>query len=49
MTAAQITAALGSSATTVGAIVMFDEPTESITDYASYSLKVNGSELPGGH
>jgi hypothetical protein len=49
MNAAQIASALGTTATTVGAIVMYDEPTESITDYASYTLTVNGAVQPGGH
>jgi hypothetical protein len=30
----------GSRADFVGAIVMYDEPTESITDYAPYTLTV---------
>src|SRR5215210_2818683 len=32
----------------VGAIVMYDEPTETIGDYAPYSLTVNGVKQPGG-
>jgi hypothetical protein len=32
----------------VGAIVTYDEPTESITDYARYSLWANGVLQPGG-
>jgi hypothetical protein len=32
----------------VAAIVTYDEPTESITDYAPYTLKVNGVTQPGG-
>ena len=32
----------------VGAIVMYDEPTEQITDYAPYRLTVNGATQPGG-
>jgi hypothetical protein len=32
----------------VAAIVSYDEPTESITDYAPYNLKVNGMTQPGG-
>jgi hypothetical protein len=32
----------------VGLIVMYDEPTESINDYAPYTLKVNGVTQPGG-
>lgn len=36
------------NATHVGAIVMYDEPTESISQYAPYSLRVNGVLQPGG-
>ncbi len=32
----------------VGAIVMYDDPTESTNDYARYSLVVNGVTQPGG-
>ena len=32
----------------VGAIVMYDEPSESIAKYAPYSLTVNGVVQPGG-
>ena len=32
----------------VGAIVMYDDPTESTTDYARYTLAVNGVTQPGG-
>jgi len=32
----------------VAAIVMYDDPTESSTDYARYSLVVNGATQPGG-
>jgi hypothetical protein len=35
-------------ADTVAAIVMYDEPTESIFDYAPYALRVNGVLQPGG-
>ncbi|HYY74736.1 MAG TPA: choice-of-anchor J domain-containing protein [Gaiellaceae bacterium] len=35
-------------ATFVGAIVMYDEPTESVSQYAPYSLEVNGVLQPGG-
>ncbi len=39
----------GNDATNVvGFIVMYDEPTESIDDYAPYTLKVNGVTQPGG-
>jgi hypothetical protein len=33
---------------TVAILVMYDEPTESITRYAPYTLKVNGVVQPGG-
>jgi hypothetical protein len=39
---------LGIHATTVGAIVTQDDPTESTTQYARYSLRVNGVLQPGG-
>jgi hypothetical protein len=39
---------LGKDAETVAMLVMYDEPTESITRYAPYSLKVNGVLQPGG-
>ena len=32
----------------VGAVVMYDEPTEQVTDYAPYRLTVNGVLQPGG-
>jgi hypothetical protein len=32
----------------VGAIVMYDEPTELVTDAAPYALRVNGVLQPGG-
>jgi hypothetical protein len=32
----------------VSAIVTYDEPTESISQYARYQLKVNGVLQPGG-
>ncbi|HKI23202.1 MAG TPA: hypothetical protein VKA24_07265 [Gaiellaceae bacterium] len=38
----------GARADFVGAIVTYDEPTESITDYAPYTLMVNGVTQPGG-
>jgi hypothetical protein len=34
--------------TVVAAIVMYDEPTEQIGQYAPYTLKVNGVKQPGG-
>jgi Immune inhibitor A-like, MAM domain len=39
---------VGNEADLVGAIVTYDEPTESITDYARYSLWANGVLQPGG-
>ena len=39
---------IGNQAETVGAIVMYDEPSESISKYAPYTLKVNGVVQPGG-
>jgi len=39
---------IGNQAATVGAIVMYDEPSESISKYAPYTLKVNGVVQPGG-
>ena len=39
---------LGRDAETVAVLVMYDEPTESISRYAPYSLKVNGVLQPGG-
>lgn len=47
-TAAAIQSFLGTSATTVGAIVMQDDPTETVTDSAGYALTVNGVVQPGG-
>lgn len=39
---------LGKEAAMVGAIVMFDEPSESLARYAPYTLEVNGVVQPGG-
>jgi hypothetical protein len=39
---------LGDDGKLVGAIVMFDEPTESVTRSAPYVLKANGVTQPGG-
>jgi hypothetical protein len=36
------------NADVVGAIVMYDEPTEQVADYAPYRLTVNGVLQPGG-
>jgi immune inhibitor InhA-like protein len=48
LNAAAIQSALGTTATTVGAIVMQDDPSETITDEAHYTLTVNGTVQPGG-
>ena len=48
LTGARLNTALGKSATTVAALVMQDDPTESVTQYARYSLTVNGVTQPGG-
>jgi hypothetical protein len=45
--AASIQAVLGTTATTVGALVMYDEPTESILAQAPYTLMLHGSPAPG--
>jgi hypothetical protein len=39
---------IGKKADVVAALVMYDEPTESINQYARYTLKVNGVTQPGG-
>jgi hypothetical protein len=39
---------LGKHSTVVGAIVMQDDPTESVTQYARYTLRANGVLQPGG-
>ncbi|HEU4942283.1 MAG TPA: hypothetical protein VFT18_03400 [Gaiellaceae bacterium] len=39
---------LDERAESVGAIVIFDEPTETVTDSAPYALRVNGVLQPGG-
>jgi hypothetical protein len=39
---------IGDEADVVGAIVTYDEPTESIEKYAHYELRVNGVLQPGG-
>jgi hypothetical protein len=44
----QLRRLLGEGAKVVGAIVMYDEPTEQIRDYAPYRLTVNGVLQPGG-
>jgi hypothetical protein len=44
----QLRSLLDSSADVVGAIVMYDEPTEQVAAYAPYRLRVNGVLQPGG-
>jgi hypothetical protein len=44
----QLRRLLDSNADVVGAIVMYDEPTEQVADYAPYRLTVNGVLQPGG-
>ena len=39
---------IGEKANVVAALVMYDEPTESINQYARYTLKVNNVVQPGG-
>jgi hypothetical protein len=39
---------IGDDADVVGAIVTYDEPTESIEKYAHYALHVSGVLQPGG-
>ncbi|MGY2874119.1 hypothetical protein ACVW00_001309 [Marmoricola sp. URHA0025 HA25] len=39
---------LGRQATVVGAIVTQDDPSETVTQYARYTLKANGVTQPGG-
>jgi hypothetical protein len=39
---------ISSNADVVGAVVMYDEPTEDVTRYAPYRLAVNGVFQPGG-
>lgn len=48
MSAADVASALGTTATAVGAIVMYDEPTETVGDQATYTLQLNGGVMPGG-
>ena len=48
LTGAQLKKALGYGSQLAGAIVTFDEPTESITKYARYTLAVNCVVQPGG-
>jgi hypothetical protein len=44
----KIRSLIGTQAELTGAIVTYDEPTESINDYARYSLWANGILQPGG-
>jgi hypothetical protein len=44
----QLRRLIGDESDLVGAIVMYDEPTEAITRYAPYQLRVNGVLQPGG-
>ena len=44
----QLRKVLGTKAGIVSALVMADDPSESLTKYAGYSLKVNGKLQPGG-
>ena len=39
---------VGNQTDIVGAVVTYDEPTESILQYARYELKANGVVQPGG-
>jgi hypothetical protein len=44
----QLRQLLRSNPDVVGAVVMYDEPTEQVTDNAPYRLTVNGVLQPGG-
>ena len=48
LTGGALRSLIGNRAAMVGAIVMYDEPSESIATYAPYTLKVNGVVQPGG-
>jgi hypothetical protein len=48
MSDADLEAALGTDAETVAALVMQDDPTESVRKYAGYELRVDGVLQPGG-
>lgn len=48
LTGARLNEALGKQATTVAALVMQDDPTEGVTQYSRYTLKINGVTQPGG-
>lgn len=45
---ADLDAAIGDTAETVGVLVTYDEPTEGVNQYAPYTLEVNGEKQPGG-
>ena len=45
---ADLTAAIGDATTTVAALVMMDDPTESLAKQGRYTLTVNGVTQPGG-
>ena len=44
----QLRSLVGNQTDIVGAVVTYDEPTESILQYARYELKANGVVQPGG-
>jgi hypothetical protein len=48
LSGAELDEAIGESAETVAAIVTYDEPTETVGQYAPYALNVNGTRQPGG-
>jgi hypothetical protein len=48
LTGQSLVDAIGTEATTVSAIVMYDDETESAPKQAGYTLTVNGVEQPGG-
>jgi hypothetical protein len=48
LSGADLASAIGTSADTVAALVMQDDPTETVKQYAPYTLTVNGVVQPGG-
>jgi hypothetical protein len=48
LSSSQLRSLLGIQTDIVGAVVTYDEPTESILQYARYELKANGVLQPGG-
>jgi hypothetical protein len=48
LTRGKVDKLIGKKADVVAALVMYDEPTESINQYARYTLRVNGVVQPGG-